>query len=161
MKRFVVACVLAGLVAAAAAPAALACGTRIPVSEVETTISVSSPGVTTSDGIVLSVRGLVQVNTDASTSAFLAGTSTGVVNYDVVIATGIGHIWGTDTAWPTAYPHGHWACLWSGTIANHTWTAKGSCEGRGTLRPWRYTADLVPVDATNVAATGYIFHIGH
>jgi hypothetical protein len=160
MKRLVLALVLAGLAAVAAAPAALGCGMRIPVYDSQTTLSVVSPGVTTQNGTVTSIRRLVQIEADASASAFVAGTSTGVVNLDLDQATGSGKIWGTDTKRPTAYPHGHWDCRFSGKFVNYNWTAKGSCVGMGSLKGWRFTADLVPT-ATGVTATGYVFRVWH
>jgi hypothetical protein len=160
MKRLGLAFLLAGLLATAAASAALACMTRIPVYDKETTVTVVSPGVTTQNGSVVSVRGMVEIDADASSSAFVAGTSKGVVNYDVDLATGSGKIWGTVTKQPTAYPHGSWKCRFSGKFLNGTWTAKGSCDGKGTLRGWRFTADLVQMP-TFVAVTGYVFRAGY
>jgi hypothetical protein len=160
MRRLGLAIVLAGLLATAAAPAALGCTTKIPVSDKETTVKTVSPGVITQNVNVVSVRGMVVIEADESTSAFVAGTSRGVVNYDVDLGTGIGKIWGTDTKRPTAYPHGHWDCSFSGNMANGTWTAKGSCHGKGTLKGWKYTADLAQMP-TFVAATGYVFRVGH
>jgi hypothetical protein len=159
MRRLGFAIVLAGLLATAAAPAALGCTTKIPVSDKETTVTQVSPGVITTNGSVVSLRGMVVLETDESTSAFVAGKSKGVVNYDIG-PTGIGKIWGTDTKRPTAYPHGHWDCSFSGKMANGTWTAKGTCVGRGTLKGWKYTADLAQMP-TFVAATGYVFRVGH
>ncbi|MFI5259274.1 MAG: hypothetical protein ACHQ01_06670 [Candidatus Limnocylindrales bacterium] len=43
---------------------------------------------------------------------------------------------------------------------SYTWTARGSCDGTGTLRGWRFTADLVQMD-TFVAVTGYVFRPGN
>ena len=160
MKRLGLALVLAGLLATAAAPAALGCTAKIPVSDKETTVTLVSPGVSTTNGSVVSLRGMVVTEADESTSAFVAGTSTGVVNYDIDSGSGIGKIWGTDTKRPTAYPRGHWDCSFSGKMANGTWTAKGSCVGRGSLRGWKYTADLAQT-ATFVAATGYVFRTWH
>lgn len=160
MKRLGLAFVFAGLLATAAASAALGCTTRIAVYDKETTVTVVSPGVTTQNGSVVSVRAMVEIEADASTSAFVAGTSTGVVNYDLDLLTGSGKIWGTDIKRPTAYPHGAWACHFSGKFVNYTWTAKGYCVGTGTLKGWRFTADLVQKD-TFVAVTGYVFHAGH
>lgn len=158
MKRVGLAMVLAGLIAAAAAPAALACW-RIAVQDSETTIAVISPGVATQNGSVLSIRGLVQTSADAATSAFVTGTSTAVINLDLDQATGGGKIWGTETKRPTAYSHGSWRCHFSGTFVNYQWTGKGSCDGIGTLRGWRYTANLAQMDPF-VIATGYIFRAG-
>jgi len=160
MRRLGLAFALAGLLATAAAPAALGCTTIGQVNDKETTVAVVSPGVTTQNGSLVSVRGMVVTEADESTSPFVAGTSTGVVNYDINLASGIGRIWGTDTKQPTAYPHGHWDCRFSGNMASGTWTAKGSCVGRGALKGWKYTADLAQM-ATFVAATGYVFRTGH
>ncbi|MGD0863479.1 MAG: hypothetical protein ABSA21_12120 [Candidatus Limnocylindrales bacterium] len=160
MKRFGLALVLAGLLAAAAAPAALGCTTRFAVYDKETTVAVVSPGVTTQNGSVISVRRMVQTSADASTSAFVTGTSTAVVNLDLDLATGNGKIWGAEVKRPTAYPHGSWQCHFSGTFVSGTWTGKGSCDGIGSLRGWRYTADLAQVDPF-VVATGHVFRAGN
>jgi hypothetical protein len=109
---------------------------------------------------VVSVRGFVEIDADASTSAFVAGTSKGVVNYDLDLATGSGKIWGTDIKQPTAYPHGSWNCRFSGRFVSYIWTAKGFCYGTGTLRGWRFTADLAKMGAF-VAVTGYVFRAGY
>jgi hypothetical protein len=160
MRRLGLAFVLAGLLATASASAALGCTTKIPVYDKETTVKVVYPGATTQNGSVMSVRGIVQIDADASTSAFVAGKSTSVVNYDVDVTTGGGKIWGSVIKRPTAYPHGAWACHFSGTIAGVTWTAKGSCVGTGSLKGWRFTADLVQMNGF-VAATGFVFRAGN
>jgi hypothetical protein len=160
MKRLGLAVILAGLAATAAAPAALGCGMKIPVYDKETTIAVVSLGVSTQNGSVLSVRGFVQTSADAATTPFVTGTSTGVVNFDLDVITGSGKIWGTETKQPTAYPRGSWRCHFSGTYVSFIWSGKGTCDGFGTLRGWRYTADLAQVDPF-VIATGHIFRVGH
>jgi hypothetical protein len=160
MKRFGFALVLAVLLTAAAAPAALACTTRFAVYDKETTIAVVSPGVTTYNGDVMSVRRMVQTSADASTSAFVTGTSTAFVNLDLDTKTGNGKIWGAEVKHPTAYPHGSWQCHFTGTFVGGTWTGKGSCEGIGSLWGWRYTADLAQMNPF-VIATGYVFRAGH
>jgi hypothetical protein len=159
MKRLGLAFMLAGLLATAAASAAFGCTTKIPVYDKETVVKVVYPGVITQNGNVRSVRGMVEIDADASTSAFVAGKSTSVVNYDVDFSTGGGKIWGSVIKRPTAYPHGAWACHFSGNFTGGTWTAEGSCVGTGTLRGWRFTADLVDMKIF-VAATGFVFRAG-
>ena len=157
MRRLVPSLVLAGLLSMSFAAPAAAHTWRIPVSDTSNLVSTLDPGVTTFNGDVMSVRGLVQVSTRVSSSLFIAGSARGVINFDLNVVTGRGVLWGTETEQPSAYPNGAWHCAWVGRFVNGSPTNYGACLGAGSLRGYVWTAVITPSGVGSYTTVGYIY----
>jgi len=163
-RRSFIALVAAALLIATSGSAVLATTTRYPIESHATAAAVvTDPGTMTEHGSVLSFRGVVNTQTQVSSSQYgelVAGPETNVFNYDVDWGNGTGFWWGKGTHSPTAYPGGTWECSWHGRMADWTWTGEGVCHGAGTLEGWQWRADLW-MDIKNILHTqGYIFFAG-
>lgn len=156
MRRLVSSLVVAGLLSMSLAAPAAAHTWRIPVSDTSILVSTPDPGVTTFNGDVMSVRGRVQVSTRVSSSPFINGWDSSVINFDVNTVTGRGVLWGTLSEHP-GYPGGAWHCAWVGKFVNGSPTNYGACLGAGSLRGYVWTAVITPSGPDSYTAVGYVY----
>jgi hypothetical protein len=161
MKRLVIAVVVAGVLAAAAATGAVAKTTKVEATGTATTTSMI-PGNETWVGSVQSVRGMVLLQDGVWSSDYLTGPQVDTINFDLDYATGRGELWGSDHHDVTAVPGGGWNCTFHAAIVDFVATGKGVCQGTGTLHRWQWRADMHLVWGSPVTEfTSYFFEPGH
>lgn len=160
MRRQLISVVAGCLLIIGTASGAVAKTEKIPVSGVSTIVGVESPGTTTWNGSVQSVRGMILHEQNVTDNPRTTGLDRNVVNFDLDMATGRGKIWGWGVHAPAAYPAGTWTCTFAGTFVDYAWTGKGVCHATGELRGWQWRADLTGIEAGSMNA-GYIFLPGH
>ena len=157
MKRAALAFVVAGLLAAAVVPNALATTTRIPFSGTSTAGALLDPGAHGQAGKMVWARRVVQVYNDAG-SPFIEGPDTITYSYNLNLVTGNGALWGTDRLEPVAYPGGAFDCSWHGIFDSFVWTGKVVCQGEGTLDGYQLRGTLVSALGGDMADFfGFVF----
>lgn len=155
MRRLALAFVVAGLLVAASAAPAAARTTRIAV-EGQAVTHVVDPGATTQSGTVLSVRGQVMAGYGTWNTKYFTGPQTEVVNYDIDLATGNGHMWGWGRHTPAAVPGGSWYCAFADTFTGGVYAGRAACIGTGRLSGWLLSAEMHQTGADSAGFTGFM-----
>jgi hypothetical protein len=130
-KRITVVFVLAIVVILVSAVPASARAIRIEYTSSDCTVVPWGPPerVWISDDGVLHQRGVQVTNSVTSSNDYIAGDMTLVMDFDIDLATGLGHAYGTLTIYPRAY-NGTWVGHWSTHISPEG--LNGSATGQGT-----------------------------
>lgn len=160
MHRLALAFVVAGLLVATSATPAAARTTRIYVQGEAVTTEVVEPGTTTQTGTVVSLRGQVLAGYGTWNTGYFTGPEVNVVNYDLDLATGTGHLWGWGRHTPTVAPGGGWFCAFADTFKNYTYAGRAACIGTGSLHGWLLSAEMHQTVAGS-GFTGFIFQPLH
>ncbi len=160
MRKVVLAFVVAGLLVAASAAPAVARSTRITVAGEAVLVHIVDPGVTTQNGAVVSVRGMVRAEYGTWNTGYFTGPELNVVNYDLDTVNGTGRLWGWGRHTPTEVSGGTWFCAFADTFQNFTYSGKAGCIGMGSLRGWLLTAAMQQTPA-GAGFTGVILRPQH
>jgi hypothetical protein len=149
--------VIASLVVLAtfAAPGASATTTKVPFSGVSRFGADLDLGDRWLEGTVLHTRGMVEVNYIDGAGAYVSGTSTVTINFDLDLATGDGAMWGKETLEPYAFPGSGYTCSWQATWDGWSWIGKDVCHGYGDLKGWQVR--YIPSNDPSGVVPGVVF----
>jgi len=146
-KRITIIFVLAMVVILMSAVPAAARATRIEYTSLDCTIAPwgSPERVWISDDGVLHQRGVQVINRVTSSSVYVTGDMTLEMNFDIDLATGLGHAYGTLSIVPTAY-NGTWEGHWSTHISPEGLTGNATGQGTGDLEGMKIFNNMSNLD---------------
>ena len=91
---------------------------------------------------------------------YFTGPEVNVVNYDVDMATGTGHMCGWGRHAPEAVRGGGWFCVFADRFTQGRYAGHAACIGTGRLHGWLLSAEMHQTDAGS-GFTGFILRPHH
>ena len=133
-KKITVIFVLAMVVILVSAVPAAARATHIEYTSGDCTIAPWGPPEREwiSDDGILHQRGVLLINSVTSSSDYITGDMTIEMDFDIDLATGLGHAYGSLSIAPTAY-NGTWEGHWSTHISPAGLQGRATGQGTGDL----------------------------